>query len=84
MSGIRIYELSKKINISNKEIIAKLAGMGIQAKSHMSNIDDETAKKLSDIFPQTQKPAAQTKAKKPAAAAVKAKSPAVKAKKATP
>ncbi|RJQ19900.1 MAG: translation initiation factor IF-2 [Nitrospiraceae bacterium] len=50
MAGIRIYELSKKINIGNKEIIARLAGMGIQVKSHMSIIDDETLAKLMDIF----------------------------------
>ncbi|KPJ97976.1 MAG: translation initiation factor IF-2 [Nitrospira bacterium SG8_35_4] len=47
---MRIYELSKNINVSSKEIIAKLAGLGIAVKSHMSNIDEETAKKLSDIF----------------------------------
>ncbi len=47
---MRIYELSKKINISNKEIIARLAGLGREVKSHMSNIDEETAKKLIDIF----------------------------------
>jgi translation initiation factor IF-2 len=47
---MRIHELSKKINVSSKQIIAKLTGLGIEVKSHMSNIDEETAKKLSDIF----------------------------------
>lgn len=50
MSGIRIYELSKMIEVSSKEIIAKLAGLGIEVKSHMSNIDDETVNKLTGIF----------------------------------
>jgi len=47
---MRIYELSKQIKVSSKEIIVKLAGLGISVKSHMSNIDDETARKLIDIF----------------------------------
>jgi translation initiation factor IF-2 len=47
---MRIYELSKKINVSNKEILAKLAELGIAAKSHMSNITEETAQRLTDIF----------------------------------
>ncbi len=47
---MRIYELSKKINVNNKEIIAKLSGLGIAVKSHMSNIDDDTAKKITDLF----------------------------------
>ena len=47
---MRIYELAKSINLSNKEIIVKLAGLGISVKSHMSNIDDETAEKLIGIF----------------------------------
>ncbi|GBD96838.1 MAG TPA: translation initiation factor IF-2 [Nitrospirae bacterium] len=59
MAGIRIYELSKKLNVSNKEIIARLAGLGITAKSHMSNIDEDTAGKLADIF--AQKPGVEEK-----------------------
>jgi translation initiation factor IF-2 len=47
---MRIYELAKNIKLSNKEIIVKLAGLGITVKSHMSNVDDSTAKKLIEIF----------------------------------
>ncbi|MBI5664788.1 MAG: translation initiation factor IF-2 [Nitrospirae bacterium] len=50
MAGIRIYELSKKIKVSSKDLIAKLAEMGISVKSHMSNIDEDTENKLTDIF----------------------------------
>ncbi len=84
MAGIRIYELSKQINISNKEILAKLAGLGIQAKSHMSNIDEETAKKLTHLF--SQKQPAETQ-KKPSPVKIKEKKtktpPAGKSKKTT-
>lgn len=50
MAGTRIHELSKRINVSSKEILAKLAELGIEAKSHMSSIDESTEKKLADIF----------------------------------
>lgn len=50
MAGIRIYELAKKLNASSKEVLGKLAELGIEAKSHMSSIDVDTAKKLSGIF----------------------------------
>ena len=56
LAGIRVYELSKKINVSSKEILAKLTYLGIKAKSHMSSIDQEVADKLADIFSGKAKP----------------------------
>ena len=56
MAGIRVYELSKKINVSSKEIIARLNYLGIKAKSHMASIDQEVADKLVDIFSGKAKP----------------------------
>ena len=38
----RIYELAKRLRISNKELIRKLNQYGVQVKSHMSSIDEET------------------------------------------
>lgn len=73
MAGIRIYELSKKIKVTSKEILAKLAELGIEAKSHMSNINEETEKKLTDIF-----------LKQPAPAGAKPAQPRVKEKEAKP
>ncbi|RJQ43649.1 MAG: translation initiation factor IF-2 [Nitrospiraceae bacterium] len=70
---MRIYELSKKINISNKDIISKLAEFGIHAKSHMANIDDETAKKLTDAFTKKEKPLAKDKPVVPAKGAAPVK-----------
>ncbi|GBE40286.1 MAG TPA: translation initiation factor IF-2 [Nitrospirae bacterium] len=55
---MRIHELSKMINVSTKEIIAKLAGLGITVKSHMSKVDDEGLKKLEYIFGKNVKVAA--------------------------
>ena len=40
MAKIRVHELSKQLNISNKDIIDTLGAKGIEIKSHMSNLDD--------------------------------------------
>ncbi len=53
MAGIRIYELARKIEVTNKEIIVKLAGLGIEVKSHMSNIDNDTAMKIAGLYSRT-------------------------------
>jgi len=50
MANIRIYEISRRINVSNKEIISKLKEMGISVKSHMSVVDEDTAEKLIKLF----------------------------------
>jgi translation initiation factor IF-2 len=68
---MRIYELSKKLNVSSKEILAKLSGMGTPAKSHMSSIDDATAAKLTEMFggegrKPLEEPGKPVKAQKPA------------------
>lgn len=41
--NIRIYELAKTLQISNKELIKVLDQHGVEVKSHMSSVDEETA-----------------------------------------
>ena len=41
--NIRVYELAKKLQISNKELIKKLNQYGVEVKSHMSSVDEDTA-----------------------------------------
>jgi len=48
--GVRIYEISRKINVNNKEIIAHLKEKGIEVKSHMSVVDEETADEVIRFF----------------------------------
>lgn len=43
MSKIRVYQLAKKIGISNKELIKKLNELSIEVSSHMSTLDSENA-----------------------------------------
>jgi general secretion pathway protein A len=52
---MRIYKLSKKINVGSKEIISKLAKLDIIVKSHLANVDEDTANKLIDFFKQKAK-----------------------------
>ena len=43
---IKIYELAKELNIASKELVEKINAMGIEAKSHMSSIDEKVAAEL--------------------------------------
>lgn len=43
MSRVRVYELARKIGISNKELIEKLNELSIEVSSHMSTIENENA-----------------------------------------
>jgi translation initiation factor IF-2 len=48
MTNVRIYELSKDLNKSNREILNVAKGLGISVKSHASSISDEEAQKIRD------------------------------------
>ena len=56
MSKLRVYELAKELNKTNKEMLAMLKEKGIEVASHMSTLSDEQVDMM-------KKPAA---AKKPA------------------
>jgi translation initiation factor IF-2 len=45
--NIRVYELAKQLQMSNRELIKKLNEYGVEVKSHMSSIDDETLELIS-------------------------------------
>lgn len=46
--NIRVYELARELQISNKELIKKLNEYGVEVKSHMSSIDEDTAELVID------------------------------------
>src|SRR5689334_10736266 len=46
MTKIRVYELAQQMGIDNKELLAKLKEIGVEAKTHTSVIDEADAKKL--------------------------------------
>ncbi len=41
MAKIRVYELARDLNMTNKMLLDKLQDMDIEAKSHMSSLDDD-------------------------------------------
>ncbi|MCL5024426.1 MAG: translation initiation factor IF-2, partial [Nitrospirae bacterium] len=73
MSKVRIYELAKKIGVSNKEVIAELAKLGVAVKTHASSIEPEVAGRVEDIFKGRQKPEEKMESRKEAGALPEAK-----------
>ena len=67
----RVYEVAKQLNISNKDLIDKLKGIGVEVSNHMASIDDATIEKVTELLaPKKEekkaegKPAAPVEAKK--------------------
>jgi len=48
MANIRVYELSKELGLSNKEVIGIAKNIGISIRSHASSVSEEEAKKIRD------------------------------------
>ncbi len=67
---VRIYDLAREMGVESKEIIARLAGMGVAAKSASSTIDEETAARVkgAPVKPKAPPEAKKTAAVKPQAA----------------
>jgi translation initiation factor IF-2 len=47
---MRIYELAKKLGVSNKSILSELSKLGIEGKTHSSGIEEEIVKKVEAIL----------------------------------
>jgi translation initiation factor IF-2 len=46
MAKIRVYELARELNMTNKALIEKMSDMDIAVKSHMSSLEDETVTQI--------------------------------------
>jgi translation initiation factor IF-2 len=46
MSKVRVYELARELNLTNKVLMDKLQGLGIAVGSHMSSLDDEAVQRI--------------------------------------
>jgi translation initiation factor IF-2 len=70
---IRVYELARELGLTNKETLDLCIGLGIQAKSHSSSIEDAQADRVRrkadreglrrDVQPEEEEPAKPVKAK---------------------
>ncbi len=58
MAHVRVYELAKELNMSNHDMIAALADMGIEVKSHSSSLDDDAVAKVREQLGNGKKPVA--------------------------
>ena len=50
MSKIRVYELARELNLTNKVLMDKLINMGIPVGSHMSSLDDEAVTRAKAVI----------------------------------
>ena len=68
MAKVRIYELAKKLGYDNKVFVGELKKEGIEVKSYMSTVDEETAELIMTLFsqqvPAKEKPKAKAAPKK--------------------
>lgn len=56
MSKVRVYEIAKQLNISNKELIDIINDLGLNVKNHMSALEEEDQKLIMDLFNEKNKP----------------------------
>ena len=50
MARLRVYELARDLNMTNKVLLEKLDDLDISVKSHMSALDDDTIAKIKSSF----------------------------------
>ncbi|MCU0600190.1 MAG: translation initiation factor IF-2 N-terminal domain-containing protein [Desulfobacterales bacterium] len=46
MAKLRVYELARELNMDNKTLLDKMQEMHIDAKSHMTALDDDTISRI--------------------------------------
>jgi translation initiation factor IF-2 len=50
MARLRVYELARDLNMTNKVLLEKLGDLDISVKSHMSALDDDVIDKIKSSF----------------------------------
>ncbi|MCG8566029.1 MAG: translation initiation factor IF-2 N-terminal domain-containing protein, partial [Desulfobacterales bacterium] len=46
MAKVRVYELAKDLNMTNRQLLNKMDELNIEVKSHMSSLEDKTVKTI--------------------------------------
>ena len=46
MAKVRVYELAQEFGVANKELVAKVRGMGIDVRNHMSSVEPDDAQRI--------------------------------------
>lgn len=55
LSKLRVYQLAKKLGLSSKELIEKLADLDVEVNNHMSTLEDEEANLVMELFSSDEK-----------------------------
>ncbi|MCG8557309.1 MAG: translation initiation factor IF-2 N-terminal domain-containing protein, partial [Proteobacteria bacterium] len=50
MSKTRVYEVARELGLDNRELLAKIASLGIQVRNHMSALDTADAERVKRAF----------------------------------
>ena len=50
MGKMKVYDLAKELDLTSKEILEKAKKLGINAKSHLSSLEDDDVEKLKKSF----------------------------------
>ncbi|PIP42624.1 MAG: translation initiation factor IF-2 [Desulfobacterales bacterium CG23_combo_of_CG06-09_8_20_14_all_51_8] len=50
MAKLRVYELARELNLENKALLDKMEEMGIEAKSHMSSLDEDVISQIKNTL----------------------------------
>ena len=54
MPNVRVYELARDLGVPSKNFVEELRSQGIEVKSHMSSLDEETAGLVSELYRERQ------------------------------
>ena len=75
MSKVRIHALAKELGVESKRMLEIIAGMGVEAKTASSSIDEETAEAIKSLIAEEAKAAAAPKASARPSTKAEAKTP---------
>ena len=50
MSHKRVYELARDLGITSKRLVEELRNQGVDIKSHMSTLDNDTTELIIDLY----------------------------------
>ena len=50
LGKIKLHEIAKEMGLAIEEVVEKAQELGIDAKSHMSSVDEEAAEKIKKAF----------------------------------
>ena len=56
LGKIKIHEIAKKLGLTSKEVIKRANELNIEAKSHLSGVDENQAKRIEDSFKTSKQP----------------------------